>query len=625
MPACTASLQPTISRPATFWRRCSGGPRLVLLAALLIGMAEPGRACAADRPLDAIDLVGADVALCIELKNLRDELPRLKDSRLFRRLQSLAVYRRWQEGSHYQQLVKDKGELEQAFGQPAEVFIRELMGRQAVFALYLPPAGRPVGVLITRAASAAAVETAVAAWNQAGKHETRERLHRGQVYFSRSAMSSAGQVADTTYYVTLGKLFAVSDRETAIQAVIERHRTRQATTGKPDTPPAASSETPALSRHTDYCALEEALTGDPITKIYIAPRAWDATFQIESALSGTNPVSRTLARGWQSCHAIMVGGFIRDGVVFETIIKCPGSTPAVANFLHRTKGPPAELLGKIPETIVVAFIGRFDWGILGRWVEAEFGADHEQFVRFRQMARGLCLGYDLFSDILPELGQNWGFYIIPALDSRRKGWPIDGIAVWELPAPAKDSSSGNPDERPTLQVALDNALNTGLNLWAAFYNSRQPSTTAVVRTRKQGADSIRWVQGLAAYQPAYAITGQYCIFGSSPAAVEGFLQGAKRPLTRNAEYLRWSKLFFRDENQQCFFNITRWREVLVDRQPQLVKYLSETQKTPAAAVEQKLASLLDLLQLFDGAFVVAGAHQERVRLVIGGVLFEDSK
>ena len=569
---------------------------------LLCVLAPIGDIQAAAPANQLLKLVGSDVGLCVEMSQLKDRLPQAAESDLFKRFQATTVYRQWTAGKDYRKLMEARQGIEKLSKKPFGQFASELFGESVVLAVYPVPQGEPVGVLLIQTASVEALESGLAVWSRVEKQKTSQRKYAGHVYFQRTKPAHRKRASETQYYFKQNRSLAVSDSEKMIQRVIGL---ANAETARQD---ASLVDSPT------YRKAIGSLSADNTVSVFFNPRAWDRQVLKESS---KEPV---LAALWRRFESMALGIRVREGIIIEAVINYESPTGADnwSKFVTKTQGSP-QFLKKVPERALAAFAGRFHaTGIDATLTQTMNQREKKQWDSFRQVSQGLLLGLDLFNDVLPQFRPNWGGYVVRREKLQPGAVPVDGLLAFQIPPVANAKTESNK-QHATVRAALDNALNTGLNLLTAFHNSKSPQEAATVRTDREANVSVRWIDRLGLYRPAYALTQDYLVFASSPRLIRDFVSSdATKSLHASSEFQRWSSTYFPEANQVLFLNVAQFRSFLSANWKFFVEQTSDSGSQNAQEVADKLSRFDDVLQLLDAAFVTAHIGKNRIHLIMGG-------
>lgn len=281
--------------------------RLRALAVLFVMTAAT--IASADDSISALQLVSSDAAVCIEIPQLEQTWVTLESSRVGERFLALPPSKRFFESSSFERWQQLEGQVAKATGNKLFNQVRSLFARSLVLAIYLPPDGKPQGVLIGEAEDAKAISAALSTWNFLEPESVMiTRQHRSYKYKLRKRRAS-----DTTglFVSSSDRWFAISDQEDRIQNVIDRFvMLAQAAPKVPVTQ--SINELPEFSRN------RERLKGDGAAYIHINARAWDRSLD-EAAAIANSPVN--LASVWKHVTTIAAKLHFDRGVVFDSIVE----------------------------------------------------------------------------------------------------------------------------------------------------------------------------------------------------------------------------------------------------------------------------------------------------------------
>ena len=413
-----------------------------------------------------------------------------------------------------------------------------------------------------------------------------------------------------------------------------------------------------------YQAAHKSLQGGQAARAYVNPRAWDRVlgFAPNAAAASSAPAGQTavtsaggsapakspahmsLAKifeaAWRRCEWLAFGLQVDRGIVVEAVAhySMDGISDQGRRWIQSMSGA-ADFLRLVPHDALVVVAGRQAFGDLLRQLAPQNAKDAGGglWESLRQVSRGLLLGLDPFEDVLPAFRENFGAYLVARKDARPDELPIDGLIGAELPpadttiAPRSNSaaiaatSPGASERPPSFRDALDNGLNIGLNLAAAYFNMRSTGKPAVVRTESTGTTRTRWIDSLGPYQPAYSLTSRFLVFATSPQAVRHFIaredsaaQGSIPPAIATL-----AKRYFPLENQVVYIHTAGIRRFLVEHGQQLVQHATRVRSISSADANEVLTRFLDVASLFDVVFAAGRIGEGSARLVVGGVIQND--
>jgi hypothetical protein len=469
-------------------------------------------------------------------------------------------------------------------------------------------------VLLTETAGDKSIDWLLETWNRKKAYTTDTLSHRGHDYFKRSRTKPKHRALETLYYLRLGHIFAVSDKESMIRRVIDLQSSAH---GKPADP--AANESAATTRSLFDSELfkrsQQDLSPRCVARAYFNPRASAMSQKLFSG-KGDDPVQRLLAEYWKRCEAIGLGLRYDNGLVVEVNVDC-GAADAKSPKLA---AEPSNFSKRIPKAAAVAISARTD---LRRTLQllANLVPERERakWPAVRQVARGLLQGRDPLDDVLPALGPNWIACLVP----RKAGngdFPADGLFALEFASKHQQQPSS---EKTSLRDALDNALSTAVNYWAATHNEKSNANAAVVKTEKQGPSITRWIENMGQFEPSYALRSDAIAIASSRGLAREFA-GAE-PTAASSPFDNVQAKFLRNENQLLFIDFAALRNMFREHRAFFVRHSGASDAAKNDEAEKRLARVDEVLRIFDVGFLAAQVDARRTRLVAGGVLSDPAK
>lgn len=605
------------------WRLASAARSRMAMALLALSIALLGgnrAAWAASAPDELLKLVPSDVGLCVEFRDLEHELPRIHNSRIAERFRETPIYRAWTSSRQHEQLVRVSAAIEKGTGQPVPELARQLFGRELVLALLQPP-GRPAtGVLLTRASSGEFLQKAVGLWNALDGKEASAREYAGQTYFSASRPERSKRPPETVYYLVRDDILALSDNEPMIRRVAALAR---AIGKEPGQQPGRENQESSLAESSLYREARADLPQQCLASIFLNPRAWDGMLGIERAAEADDVGARLIAQVWRGCRSLMVGLRAQDGLIVDVVASVDSQRAGTGweRLVAQSSGA-ADFVGRVPADALGVMTGRGTFGEFATLVASLIRPqDSQAMQRTRQVARGLALGRDPLSEGLQLLHGNWGIYL-QASAPKAEGadteqLPIQAVAAWELP---ETSDAVEQRGGPSLRKALENAVEFGLNLWAADRNSKRGEPLTVIRSAAHGSVQVRWLEGLGVASPAYAFVERYFVVATTPKVLEQFVKrNAAQSLLQFSEYKRLSEAHFPGASHVMYVNLAALRHTLSEQRPTITAQLARIGNATVEQVESRLERLDPLLNLVDGAFATATLKADRLRLVFGAL------
>ena len=469
--------------------------RLAFSVLLVAVWANASLAVADDSVDRLVRLVGRDAGLCVEIPRLEETVTAFEQGEFFQRLQRSRIYADWQSGSEYRHARGIVSVIEHFTGKSFRQFFHDMFGRAVVVGVYAEPGPEMSAIMLTETSSREALDAVIEGWNRAETQQTDAIEFAGQTYYKRTCSAKSGPGTMVLFYCKLDRTLMLTDREEWIRRSLTLARD--------------PGESESLLGLPAYQEARKSLQGGQAARAYVNPRAWDRVLgfshapdsKFTSATSSetsktSSPASaattptpppagftKALEAAWKRCEWLALGLQVDRGIVVEAVARysMDGISERGRQWIRSMSGP-ADFLRLIPHDALVAVAGRQAFGDLLKHLAPQNEAGALDSVR--QVSRGLLLGLDPFEDVLPAFRENFGAYLVPRKDAKPDDLPIDGLVAAELPpvettispragftptAGSSATSNVTPERPPTFRDALDNGLNIGLNLAAAYF------------------------------------------------------------------------------------------------------------------------------------------------------------
>lgn len=536
-----------------------------------------------------LTVVGDDAGLVVEVVDAEATARAVTNGEFARRLRETAMFRDWLAGRDYRNFVQAREAVERVLGQPVERFVGDLFGREFVLALFPVEGGEPEAVLVARAESERSLTEAISTWDRLQPPEESVVLrHADREYVRRRHRSG------TMFYVADGDLFAVSQTESRIHAVLER---------------LSAGETGSLLADERYQSARGDVPDEVAAVAYFNPRAWDAALPEPS-----DPEGRAVREALDRVESVLVALRTDDGLVLDAVARYDGerADERWQRYVERIAGN-GRFLGRVPSRALYVGVGRIDVGtIAGLVYESLPERERRRAEPWRRFAaRRFLDGLDPLV-VLSQYGPEWGAYVVPRERMEPGVSPVEGLAAVELPAP--DGS-----EAATARRALDDLLHTGLEFWVAVHNSEAGDEVAAVRDRVEAdGTTVRWIEGVGPYRPGYALTPEFLVLASSPSIVPEFLEPADGDrLVDTPAFERLRERYFPGANQLVFLNFEAGRAFVERNREFLIAELARQRGADPGDVAPRALRVEEVLGLVDGVFVAGAVTRDHVRLAIG--------
>ncbi|MCA9068442.1 MAG: DUF3352 domain-containing protein, partial [Planctomycetaceae bacterium] len=489
-------------------------------------------------------------------------------------------------------------------GQPLGQFAMSLFGESVVFVVYPQESGKPAGVLLLRAVNERALQKALATWNIERRVKLEKQFLAKAEYIKRTeSKPHLPGKEQIQYYFVQGPVFALSDDETLIQSIVRRS--------------SGENPQPTLVDSDRYQTARRSLAEDCFATLYFNPQAWNPGWELEE---GKSRVEKWIASLWKRSYAIGAGLRADRGMALDVVVHYdPANLPERwRQLVERTSGFP-RFLNQVPAGAFLVLAGKQDLAGVDRLITAEMDEkSRQQWEYAMQVSRGLLLGLDLFEDVLPTFGPNWGLCVFPRQALDPNAVPAEGLVAFELP-PASDEQ--NPI---TVRKALKNALNTGFNLVAAVQNSKPQAKPVILKSEQHTGGPVHWIDTIGPYRPAYCLSGEYLIFASSPRLIAEFLSPTQSKLVDSSVFFPlWTNRHKTPEGQLLFLNWLSIRQFLKSHHAVLLDQAVKSHALPREEAEKRLTRLQEILEVLDGAYLGLQIQEDRIHLTLGGITRAD--
>ena len=561
-----------------------------------------------------LDLVGESAALCLEVPRLAESWNRIEHSRMAERVKAFPPFDRFVRGPGFQQWLLVEKYVAGVTGHPLSEQVLGLCAESLVIAVYLPEGAKPQGVAIARARDAASLRRAMDAWSKLEpQHVEQTRQHRGQTYIQR--MKSAGS-KEIVYYTVADRTLVVSDQEGLVRQAIDLQQSAAARAESRE--PAAAADR-SLRESPLYRTARARLRDDSVAFLYVNARAWDKSL-MEGAKD--DPGAVAVLNGWRHVSALAASLRFDEGLAVDVVAELDrGQLPSGWSQLVKSSQQTTDWSDRIPGDALLAIAGRGDVRpLVQSWLATNPDAKSDDFARGRRVLRSLLAGRDLFDDVLPAVLSDVTIHASARNDAAEGTAPFElfGALAW-----TPDAEAASPAGQPPLASRLDNALQFGLNVLAGYLAHERPESNAFVASETTGTTTMRWLTGLAPWEPAYAVVARRLIVASSRAKLtRGLADAASNSpdARRSSRLAKHEQLFFPAMTQLVWFDSVQTRDALGRHADWIATTLAQRSPESKPKIAARLSHLGEVFQLFDAAFLAGRLSDDHVRVVFGGAL-----
>jgi hypothetical protein len=546
---------------------------IVLLLACASSLAAPRD--------DLLRAVPSDFTFCVVVQNLRDQaspgdpslIPRLTDSAVFKQLQNLPEIQKVQ--AVVDAILKELGVT------PAQLR-DDILGDALVIAYRKGPAGHPEkedGLILLHARDDKLLARLIDRINElqikSGELQAVEPVEgKGGRYFRRvKAVENA--IAD--YYAVRGNRLVFTGSESLLSTTL-------AALAVEDQP-----EPPLVARMKQL-----GVENIPIVCL-INPRSFDADLA-ESAKGGKGSEQSFLkefGKYWKAVDGLSLSLNLKPSIEIGLAVNVRKTDlPDAAAKFFTEAGKRSPLWDRVPEDAMIAVVGR----IHPESLAATFGPfladeDRSRVVEAITDATRPFLETDDLSPLLRGLGPDIGFWVMPPYPAE-KTWCPRGIFAVKI----ADNAEGKQAEEAAIK---------GLDFLARLASLSDKGLR--VRSEKQGAVNVQYLTHTGAFppdfRPAFASKSGYVLVADSPQTIANFEAPKTEP--RDA-----------DEVPIVRVSVSSLRTYLKTHREPLAEFLSKTKNLEAQIINDRLDTLLPLLEGLDRIELLQRTGPNRATIVL---------
>ena len=348
-------------------------------------------------------------------------------------------------------------------------------------------------------------------------------------------------------------------------------------------------------------------------RVFADPRRW------ENELGKDSASPEWLLPLWHKMEWASAGIELRDGIIGHAVVHHESAgLPADWQKLVEASGSPSDLATRLPGDAVLAGELRIAPDLLN-WLRTLDDSEKARtdWQTFGKVTRGL-LGRDLFDDVMSHARPSLGGAVVPKRPVEERSAPLDGLLAWQF-----DLSRGpaRTDGQPELRESLDGGLLTLLNIAAVAHNSRNPDAPATLRVQHHDALTIKWLDSLPPYRPAFGLGREHVLLATDPRLISAF-----HGRTTGEPALQSEPLFaavqsqhFAEHSHWLFLNSRAAREFLIEQHEPLSRQVAHWRKLAPPSVAAQLDRVREFLTPFDAAFLAAKITPGEIRFTAGAV------
>ncbi len=560
--------------------------------------------------LKLLDLVKSDVGICAEVTGLENKIEELKNSPLVDRFCKSLIYQEWRSSKDFQKVKKGRENIERVTERSIEEVITDLFGKSTIVAFF-PEPEKWSALLLTEAKDEETLKELIQIWIDTGSHQTEKRNFQNSFYHHRFKSTKDGTKTGSIYYIQHKKYFAISKNENRIQDVIRIYELADK-----EGMDSEVFQNASLGYSKEYNAAKSSFSSDYFSTVYMNPDR--IGHLINRHLKNSKEMS-SLSQTWNKLKSGILGIRLdQNSFAFNlSFIKKENSDSSIdKEFINRMQGA-SEFLARVPKNALLAFSGKIHLKNIEKLITS-FVKDNKNsdIENVRQVSRGLLLGLDIFDDVLPSLKADWGFYLLPVQKPNLDSIPVDLLVGFGLPENDSISKNGG---RISLKRALDNGLNTGLNLLAAFYNNKKAGKASIVRTEQSNSSILRWIDPLWSYLPAYGLIQQDLVLSSHPDLIRDYVsKSEKDKLSQDPSLTEWMKKYSRQENQWIVLNFKEAHSYFLNQRDYFIQHIMKEEHSSKENATREVDELTSICQTLDYCLFGAYLGENELQVLFGG-------
>lgn len=459
-----------------------------------------------------------------------------------------------------------------------------------------------MAMLLSRAAKDDTWDRVLALWDLLEAHDVQTKSAFGRTFQVRRKKTNGQTTGPDLFTVKLGRTLAISEREELIVDVITRAASA-----------ANDNRVKPLDQSPAYRRAMSSLPDSAAVRIFVDPRRWDGELAKDSSTAAW------LMPLWKKLEWLSAGLEVRDGLVFHTIAHHDTTDlPAIWQRFVDASETPSDLATRLPANAILAGEARIAPD-LGRWLQSLDPSEKSQrdWQAFGKVTRGL-LGRDLFDEVLPHARPSLGGAIVPKTPVEETSAPVDALLAWQFDLSNKQP---NNNSRPSLRESLDSALLTLLNFAAVAHNSRNPDSPAMLKIQHRESLTIKWLDSLPPYRPAYGVAAEYVLLATDPQLISAFHNHSTGDSALSSEplFAAVRSRHFANHSHWLFVNSRAAREFLNKQHEPLSLQVAHWRKLAPPSVAPQLDRVRELLTPFDTAFLAAKVAPGEVRFTAGAL------
>ena len=532
-------------------------PFLVLL--LWLAAVPFAAAQAAPFRYDLLNLLPDDFAFCVVMHDLRGHADRWERSDWLKGFRASPLARTLFETAEIQQLKKVQADLKKHFDVDWPTLRDDILGDTLILA-YTPGAKNQPnderGFLLLHARKPERLHDLIEKFNNV-QIKSKELKSVDELRYKGEAYQRRNQGSKTQFYYLKDALAVFTFKEEQIKAFLDRRA-------------ASAKESPWAKR------FEKAGADQAFVALCVNPRMLDAELLQNSKKDDALPSY------WRALDAIFVTLAIHDDAELRLSIQADAERlPKWARSVFTQTIPPSSLWQHFPEESILTIATQTDFAGAADALKLLMPAqDQKKMASSWQGGLGAILRIDLFKDLLPNIGPDWGVCVLPSKDARRLPEVMVALAV-------KPGS-----KEPPVDQALLKAVEFFAQIAVLDHNKNRPGALLRLQSVMQDKVEVKYLAGDKVFPPgiapAYALKDGFLLFASSPETIGKFKAREKKAAARK-------------ETPLIRLSTQELARLLEHRREHVLAGLADRQQMSPDQATQNLENVIAFLKLFDRA------------------------
>jgi hypothetical protein len=452
---------------------------------------------------DLLSWLPDDFAICIVMHDLKGNAAHWEKSNWLRTFRFSLLGKSLLEGPEMQQLERVQADLKKNLDLDWPTLRDDLLGDTLVLAYSPGPKNQPDeerGLILLHARKPDRLRQFIDRFNDAQKTsgeltDLADLQYHGHTYHRRK------QGAKTQFYFVKDSLLVFTVKEELLHAFLDRR--------------AAPAKESAWGKRFKKAGAEQAFL-----TMCVNPRALDA----ELVPSGKK--DDPFPSYWRALDAIFVTVAIKDEAEVRLSIQAnTEQLPKWARSSFTQTAATSSLWDRFPEQSIATIATQTDFAGLADSLKLLMPEkDRKKLTSDWQGGIGAIVRLDLFKDLLPNIGPDWGICVLPSNDAKQLPQTIVALAV----RPGSNA--------PPVDQTLVKALEIFASIAILDHNKNNPDAPIRLETVSQGKVEVKYLAGDKAFPPgvapAFALKDGFLLFASAPEAIARFRLREKKPSER---------------------------------------------------------------------------------------------